>query len=527
MLLSRAWSGSMDKARTRHTYILGMSGSGKSVTMEMFLYRDVRKGHGIALIEPHGELADRFLHFDLFRLDHKGQAHQRLVLLDLESPEPTPFNIFRIPLPSDPVSRAIRIDELAASFLQALKLAIRPEMTEGMEAMLRNAITAVFHLTQQGDSIDLDRLADVFRARIGDLIFGVWRLAGHRDGNNFVCPNPLRADRTAGSFRIGVGGKFQGMVTDFAGEAVPGTGKKSVSALSFHIALMHSGDKNEGVRWAKDWAGFTGKAPDSLRVSREALDKFDNRPQESEEDIKKKRGRSLRIYLDKTTAWMNTPAQYYYAGRGIDLDRLPFMANAPRYKEKCFCGELGKPGTDPEAYLPAIILPYVAMDGTFLAVHRTYLRRTDDGGWVKAAIKRAKRSYGSYAGGVIHLWNGSHVLKRTGEVAYGRPLSKADGPIRVHLCEGPEDGWSVALAYPDERVDAAGSVSNMGGLAYPEKVTEIVIWKQADPPGSPADKEFRKAVKNFKDQGKRVMVADVTSVMAGAKDANDVLKGAK
>lgn len=146
MRLSRAWSSSMDRARTRHTYILGMSGSGKSATMEMFLYRDVRKGHGIALIEPHGELADRFLHFDLFRLDHKGQAHQRLVLLDLESPEPTPFNIFRIPLPSAPVSRAIRIDELAASFLQALKLAIRPEMTEGMEAMLRNAITAVFHL---------------------------------------------------------------------------------------------------------------------------------------------------------------------------------------------------------------------------------------------------------------------------------------------------------------------------------------------------------------------------------------------
>ena len=42
MRLSRAWSSSMDKARTRHTYILGMSGSGKSVTMEMFLYRDVR-----------------------------------------------------------------------------------------------------------------------------------------------------------------------------------------------------------------------------------------------------------------------------------------------------------------------------------------------------------------------------------------------------------------------------------------------------------------------------------------------------
>lgn len=114
--------------------------------MEMFLYRDVRMGSGIALIEPHGELADRFLHFDLFRLDHRSQAHERLVLLDLESETPTPFNIFRVGLPSDPVARHIRIDELAASYLPAFSMAIRPEMTEGMEAMLKSIITAVFHL---------------------------------------------------------------------------------------------------------------------------------------------------------------------------------------------------------------------------------------------------------------------------------------------------------------------------------------------------------------------------------------------
>lgn len=146
MRLTRIWSGGMDKARARHTYILGMSGSGKSVTMEMFLYRDVCKGHGIALIEPHGELADRFLHFDLFRLDHRSRAHERLVLLDLENESPTPFNIFRVGLPTNPVARAIRIDELASSYLPAFAMAIRPEMTESMEAMLKSIITAIFHL---------------------------------------------------------------------------------------------------------------------------------------------------------------------------------------------------------------------------------------------------------------------------------------------------------------------------------------------------------------------------------------------
>lgn len=159
MRLTRAWSSSMDKARARHSYILGMSGSGKSVTMEMFLYRDVRMGNGIALIEPHGELADRFLHFDLFRLDHRSRAHERLVLFDLESETPTPFNIFRVSLPADPIKRHIRIDELAASYLPAFTMAISPELTEGMAAMLKSVITAVFHLPDPS-FIDLINILD-------------------------------------------------------------------------------------------------------------------------------------------------------------------------------------------------------------------------------------------------------------------------------------------------------------------------------------------------------------------------------
>lgn len=71
------------------------------------------------------------------------------------------------------------------------------------------------------DAEQLERLADILRARIEDLIHGVWRLGGHRDGANFICPNPLRNDRHAGSFAIGIGGKYQGMVSDFAGEAIP------------------------------------------------------------------------------------------------------------------------------------------------------------------------------------------------------------------------------------------------------------------------------------------------------------------
>lgn len=138
----------LDKERKRHCYILGVSGSGKSATMESLLYRDIKQGHGIALIEPHGELTYRCLHYDLLSLNQSSQTYKRLVLFDLESQRPTAFNIFNIPLPDEPVERQIRIDEVVSSYMPAFQMAISPEMTENMHAMLRNVFTAVFYLPE-------------------------------------------------------------------------------------------------------------------------------------------------------------------------------------------------------------------------------------------------------------------------------------------------------------------------------------------------------------------------------------------
>lgn len=147
------------RSRKSHAYIIGKSGAGKTSTIQWFLHRDVRCGHGIALIEPHGELTEDFLRFDLFRIGHRSQAYKRLVVLDFESSNPTPFNIFKVPLPEDKDERQIRIDELAASYMPAFELTIRPEMTDKMYLMLKNIITAVFHLDDPS-FLDLVRILD-------------------------------------------------------------------------------------------------------------------------------------------------------------------------------------------------------------------------------------------------------------------------------------------------------------------------------------------------------------------------------
>lgn len=47
--------------RRRHMYIIGKSGTGKSVLLENMIYTDLRAGHGLAVVDPHGDLVEKVL----------------------------------------------------------------------------------------------------------------------------------------------------------------------------------------------------------------------------------------------------------------------------------------------------------------------------------------------------------------------------------------------------------------------------------------------------------------------------------
>lgn len=49
--------------RRRHLYIIGKSGVGKSKLQELMIRQDVAHGHGLCVIDPHGELIDQILDF--------------------------------------------------------------------------------------------------------------------------------------------------------------------------------------------------------------------------------------------------------------------------------------------------------------------------------------------------------------------------------------------------------------------------------------------------------------------------------
>ncbi|MDX9893032.1 MAG: type IV secretion system DNA-binding domain-containing protein [Patescibacteria group bacterium] len=49
--------------RRRHTYIIGKTGMGKSTMMENMIIQDIVNGEGVALVDPHGDFAEKILDF--------------------------------------------------------------------------------------------------------------------------------------------------------------------------------------------------------------------------------------------------------------------------------------------------------------------------------------------------------------------------------------------------------------------------------------------------------------------------------
>jgi hypothetical protein len=71
-----------DKARDRHCYVIGRSGTGKSTLLLNMARQDIARGSGVAVIDPHGDLAQQLLDYipearikDTIYLDAADEEH--------------------------------------------------------------------------------------------------------------------------------------------------------------------------------------------------------------------------------------------------------------------------------------------------------------------------------------------------------------------------------------------------------------------------------------------------------------------
>lgn len=117
--------------RRRHLYIIGQTGTGKSTLIRSLVAQDIAAGSGVALIDPHGDLAHEVLaHVPRHRVDD-------VVVLDpSDSARPPAFNpFFRVPKDE----RALAAANITATFKHIWRDSWGPRL----EYILFNCVAAM------------------------------------------------------------------------------------------------------------------------------------------------------------------------------------------------------------------------------------------------------------------------------------------------------------------------------------------------------------------------------------------------
>src|SRR5262245_16599427 len=92
--------------RRAHMYVIGRTGMGKSTLLETLIASDLAGGNGLALIDPHGDLADRVL--------ARAKEHRSADLIDFSPAErPVSYNPLRV---NDPERRYLVAAALVSAF---------------------------------------------------------------------------------------------------------------------------------------------------------------------------------------------------------------------------------------------------------------------------------------------------------------------------------------------------------------------------------------------------------------------------
>lgn len=132
--------------RRRHLFIPGKTGMGKSTLLMQMCVSDMQQGHGLCLIDPHGDLAESVL----ARVPKR--RRNDIVSFDAAAANPLPFNPLEVRAGSDPVLVA----EGVLSIFQKL-FALESTSAPRLLHILRNSLLT---LVEQPEStlLDINRL---------------------------------------------------------------------------------------------------------------------------------------------------------------------------------------------------------------------------------------------------------------------------------------------------------------------------------------------------------------------------------
>lgn len=313
---------------------------------------------------------------------------------------------------------------------------------------------------------------------------------GYRAGAYWIARNPSRKDENPGSFWVAMRGT-PGAWRDEA------TGQKG-DILQL-IMLCHGYEKlGDAIKWAQAWLG---QAPLPPRGAAPQIERSDDAARAKAERDRKT---AFGIYVAaRKAAFQGSPADVYLRTRGVDVRRLE--------RHPGCLGWLEMRHAESGRVLPVMVAGMTGASGRMQAVHRTWLAADGRG---KADVRPVRKIWPSFKGAAIRLWRGDSGLSVDQAAAHGLRET-------LVLCEGVEDGLSLALAMPEFRIWAVGTLGNIAAQELPECVDEVIVCADNDWGKPQAARQFQKGVEALARQGRKVRIG---RSMIG-KDANDALRG--
>lgn len=332
------------------------------------------------------------------------------------------------------------------------------------------------------------------------------------DHQGMVRPlNPNRTDKRPGSLIIWTEGEMQGRgrFKDFSSD----DGGDIFGLIQFFARPRPAG-KMDVYWWALEWLGWDRGHVRTLAEDVEARERREREQRAFEAKEKQRKA-------DQSAAlfglWLGlppitgTPAEHYLrAVRGIPMDRLTHQPGALRWAERV---EWADPETGEVFEWRHCMVSAMTAGKAVTGLHRTFLKPDGSG---KAERRKAKTMIGAATGAAIRLSPGPSGLSPTMAERKGRT-----DPLIV--TEGIEDALTLAVARPDCRVWAAGSLSLMGLLDWPPCASAVVLAADNDWDKPQAVAAFEKVEAHWRSQalGRPVHVVRA----AAGKDFNDMARG--
>ncbi|MCT7662343.1 toprim domain-containing protein [Shinella kummerowiae] len=353
-----------------------------------------------------------------------------------------------------------------------------------------------------------DRILDVCQRLLPD---------GVRKGRLWVAHNPVTQDYSQSSeFKVALDRDI-GAWKDYR------TGEKSdVIGL---VAYVHGTDVKGALDWARDFLGFARLSAEDRRRMAERTRQAQARAAEDAERHRLKRmERAEGIWeeglQDGSLSTAEAHGRGYFAARGCALDAIanrdlqtfrfaPAQEFWPRAQWRHENGRRIKVSAGPK--YPAVLSAMRLPTGQVSAVHITFLSPLGPQKLPVSADENAKLMFGEAKGAMIRIAHGPE----------GQPPEMAREAHPLLLCEGVEDGLSLASACPEARVWAAGSLSALASApVWLSCVSAVLLARDNDWGNATAQKQFDDVLAALLAHGKPVTVIESHV----GKDFNDLIQ---